>query len=318
MHLVEEAKMNLWVEKYRPQTLEDIILPTRIKTRFKNGLDTNLLFVGTQGVGKTTLAKILARNFSTKVINASLDNGIDSVRNQIVNFCSSAASFKSNYKVVILDESDHLSTQAQAAIRGTIEEYHQVARFIFTCNYPEKILDPIKSRLEIIDFNFTEEEEQEQIQETMRRVVAITRQENLKISADAIRALMKTYFPDLRSIIKNLQSIAKTTEGTIEESDVTKISTSEPNLELYNFLINARNPEEIYSFISGRFKNKEYECYKSLGTQFIDFLITYDKHKRQIGKVASIIHRYQYESDKSIDKLIPLLACCFELSMCFR
>lgn len=313
----QDVRMRLWVEKYRPQRLEDIILPERIKKRFANGLDSNLLFVGTQGVGKTTLAKILAKDFSVKVINASLDNGIDSVRNQIVNFCSSASSFKSSYKVVILDESDHLSTQAQAAIRGTIEEYHKVARFIFTCNFPEKILDPIKSRLEIVDFNFTAEEEQEQMQLTMRRIVDITRNEGITISADAVRALMKIYFPDLRSIIKNIQSISKTTKN-IEEQDVTKVSTTEPNVELYNFLIHAKTPEEIYSFISGRFKNKEHECYKSLGTQFIDYLLTIEDKKKHIGKVATIIHRYQYESEKSIDKIIPLLACCFELSMCFR
>lgn len=317
MQSKEEARMSLWVEKYRPRTLKDIILPQRIKKRFENGLDSNLLFVGTQGVGKTTLARILAKDFDVKVINASLDNGIESVRNQIVNYCSSAPSFKSNYKVVILDESDHLSQQAQAAIRGTIEEYHKVARFIFTCNFPEKILDPIKSRLEIIDFNFTEAEEQEQLRESMIRIVDICKHEGINITADAIRALMKIYFPDLRSIIKNLQSISKTT-NTINESDVTLVSTTEPNLELYDFLINAKAPEQIYSFIAGRFKNKEHECYKSLGTQFIDYLITIEGKKHNIGRVASIIHKYQYESDKSIDKLIPLLACCFEISMCFR
>lgn len=314
---MSEEKMNLWVEKYRPRTLQQIILPQRIKKRFENGLDTNLLFVGTQGVGKTTLARILAKDFSVKVINASLDNGIDSVRNQIVNFCTSASSFKSKYKVIILDESDHLSNQAQAAIRGTIEEYHKVARFIFTCNYPEKILDPIKSRLEIVDFNFSDEEEKEQINETMRRIVFITKQEKIEISADAIRALMKTYFPDLRSIIKNIQSISRTTDK-ITVDDINKVSTTEPDVELYNFLINARTPEDIYSYISGKFKNKEHECFKVLSTQFIDYLLTQEKQKRQIGKVAVIIHKYQYESDKSIDKIIPLLACCFELSMCFR
>ena len=150
----------VWVEKYRPQTLDEIMLPDRIKKMFTNGCQGNFFFFGLQGTGKTTIAKILAKGHDTLQINASSENGIDTVRNKIVNFCQ-AASFR-GYRFVILDEADMLSQQAQTALRGTIEMFYKTTRFIFTGNYPEKLLAPIMSRFEQIDMNFTAEEEKEQ------------------------------------------------------------------------------------------------------------------------------------------------------------
>lgn len=307
--------MTLWTEKYRPQTLNDILLPERLKNRFENGLDTNILLVGSAGIGKTTLAKILCQDFTAKLINASLDNGIESVRGQMINFCQTSG-LKNHYKVIILDECDNLSSAAQSAIRGVIEQYHKVARFIFTCNYPEKLLDPIKSRFEIVDLNFTSEEESEQIKLCMKRVIDIAKAEGIQINADAIRALIKLYFPDMRSIVKTLQSISKITKSITEEH-INKQSMSAPNLELYKYIMANTHPAELYKYIKPKFANKERECYSSLSTDFIDYLIQTNQGDK-IGKVATIIHRYTFESEKSIDKLTSLLACVFEIAQCFK
>lgn len=304
----------IWVEKYRPRTLQDIMLPQRIKDKFKDGCYGNFLFVGIQGCGKTTLARILAGNYDTLIINASIDNGVDVIREKIIKFCANA-SFK-GYRYVILDEADMLSQAAQAGLRGTIEMFNKVARFIFTCNYPEKILDPIKSRLEIIDMNFTEEEEREQYINHLKRVVQICKKEGLKITQAPAEMLVKKHFPDLRTVINTLQSLSKTTDEITVDS-ISKESLNSADKELYEFLMKASYPPDIYAYIKSNYVNKERECYQKLSSEFIDWLIANDKGG-YITQIAVIVHKYQYESERSIDKLISLLACCAEISRVFK
>ena len=305
----------LWTERYRPQTLDDILLPSRIKKRFEHGLDTNILLVGSAGIGKTTLAKILAKDFTYKIINASLDNGIESVRNQICNFASTAG-LKNHYKCLVLDECDNLSQAAQSSLRGAIETFAKVARFIFTCNYPEKLLDPIKSRFEIIDLNFTEAEEIEQTKLCMKRIIEICKLENIHIDADSVRALIKLYFPDMRTIVKTLQALSRVTDN-ITVDLIQKQSLNSEDAELYKFIVEHSHPVEIYKYIKPKYANKERECYAALSTEFIDWLISNNKGDK-IGQTAVIVAKYMYESEKAIDKLIPLLACVFELSRLFK
>lgn len=307
--------MGLWVEEFRPQTLDDILLPERIKKRFANGLDTNILLVGSAGIGKTTLARILAKDYTSKLINASLDNGIESVRNKICNFAQTAG-LKNHYKVIILDECDNLSQSAQSSLRGAIEQFHKVARFIFTCNYPEKLLDPIKSRFEIVDLNFTEEEEVEQIRLCMRRIIEICKIKGVKIDADSVRALIKLYFPDMRTIIKTLQALSKVTDN-ITIDHIQKQSSASPNIELYKYLVEHSHPTDIYKYIKPKYANKERECYGALSSQFIDYLMD-NGHSDKVGQVAVIVSKYSYEQERAIDKIIPLLACCFEISRLFK
>ena len=311
----EKIDRVLWTEKYRPQTIEDILLPERIKKRFRNGLDTNILLVGSAGIGKTTLARILAKDFTSKLINASLDNGIDSVRNKIVNFASTAG-LKNFYKCIVLDEVDNLSFAAQSSLRGAIEQYASVARFIFTCNYPEKLIDPIKSRFEIIDLNFTDEEDIEQTRLCMKRIIEICKNENLKIDADSVRALIKLYYPDMRSIVKTLQALSRISD-TITIDMIQKQSSNTEDSKLYQFICSSSHPVEIYKYIRPKFQNKEREAYASLSTDFIDWLIANNKGDK-IGQVSVIVSKYMFESEKAIDKLIPLLACTFELSRLFK
>lgn len=312
--MAKDNNQVVWIEKYRPQTMEEIMLPDRIKKMFVNGCNGNFFLYGLQGTGKTTLAKILARGHDTLQINASSENGIDTVRNKIVNFCQ-AASFRGN-RFVILDEADMLSQAAQTALRGTIEMFYKTTRFIFTGNYPEKLLPPIMSRFEQIDMNFTEQEEQEQYYNYMKRVVYICKAEGLKITKPAAEALLKNYFPDLRSIINKLQSISRfSKEVTVDaiQQDVLKTG----DVELFEFLIKSSYPPDIYAYVKSKYMNKERDCYAALSGPFIDWLIASNKGDK-IAQVAVIVHKYQFESERSIDKLISLLACCCEIARIFK
>lgn len=312
--MASDNNQMVWIEKYRPQTLDEIMLPDRIKKMFANGCNGNFFLYGLQGTGKTTLARILARGHDTLQINASSENGIDTVRNKIVNFCQ-AASFR-GVRFVILDEADMLSQAAQTALRGTIEMFYKSTRFIFTGNYPEKLLPPIMSRFEQIDMNFLESEEEEQYVNHMRRIVYICKQEGLKITKPAAEALLKQYFPDLRSVINKLQSISRfSKEVTVEaiKQDVLKTG----DVELFEFLIKASYPPDIYAYVKSKYMNKERDCYSALGGPFIDWLIASGKGDK-IAQVAVIVHKYQFESERSIDKLISILACCCEISRLFK
>ena len=312
--MVTDNNQVVWIEKYRPQTLDEIMLPDRIKKMFANGCNGNFFLYGLQGTGKTTLARILARGHDTLQINASSENGIDTVRNKIVNFCQ-AASFR-GVRFVILDEADMLSQAAQTALRGTIEMFYKSTRFIFTGNYPEKLLPPIMSRFEQIDMNFLESEEEEQYVNHIRRIVHICKQEGLKITKPAAEALLKQYFPDLRAVINKLQSIPRfSKEVTVEAINQDVLKTGD--VELFEFLIKASYPPDIYAYVKSKYMNKERDCYSALSGPFIDWLIASGKGDK-IAQVAVIVHKYQFESERSIDKLISLLACCCEISRQFK
>ena len=145
----------LWVEKYAPQTIDDCVLPDKLKEEFST-METipNMLFIGNAGVGKTTVASVLCNTLNTDMLfmNASLENGIDDVRNKIQSFATTTALF-GDYKVLLLDEADNLSPDAQKSLRALIEAHQNNCRFILTCNYAHKLIPPLRSRLQ--EYNFT-------------------------------------------------------------------------------------------------------------------------------------------------------------------
>ena len=206
---VDNLKTILWEEKYRPQNLKELIVPQRIRTIFENGVVQSMLLYGTAGIGKTSAAKAICKQFqhNTLYLNMSETTGVDTIRETIMEFAmnQSILHYDNPIKVVILDEMDGMSQQAYAALRATMEKCSVNTRFIGTCNYVEKIPDPIQSRFLMIDFNFTSEEMKEIQGGQMRRVIEICRNEGLTISKDAIIKLVFTYFPDFRSIVKKLQ-----------------------------------------------------------------------------------------------------------------
>ena len=207
-------KEPLFVERYRPQRIADCILPKKLNNEFmdiiKGGRIPNLLLCGTAGTGKTTAAKALCNELGVDwiIINASEDNGIDTIRNKIRDFASTV-SFSDAGKCVILDEADALTAAAQSALRGGLESYSQTCSFIFTCNYPNRIIDPLHSRTVRVDFEIAKGEQPVIQAKFFQRVCAILANENIKYDQTAVATLIQKFFPDNRRILGQLQQYGR-------------------------------------------------------------------------------------------------------------
>ena len=201
----------LWTEAYRPQCIDDCILPPELKKSLnqivKSGELHNLLFSGTAGLGKTTVAKALCKMLGLDYlfINASEDSGIDVLRNKIRQFASSV-SLNGNHKVVILDEADYLNPQStQVALRGFMEEFSNNCRFILTCNFKNKLIEPLHSRCAVIDFNTTKKDLAVLAGDFMKRLQHILKQENVSYEESVVAELIIKHAPDWRRVINEAQ-----------------------------------------------------------------------------------------------------------------
>jgi replication factor C small subunit len=212
---------DIWVEKYRPRTITEYVFKNdsqkrMIKGWVSDGGIPHLLFTGSAGTGKTTLAKVLINELGVQdadllFINASRDNGIDHVRRKITNFSETMA--WGNFKVVLLDEADYLSPDAQAALRGVMEQYHQSVRFILTCNYSNKIIPALQSRCQVLQI-----QKQDQVEFTAR-LAEILIAENVQFELDLLDTFVKANYPDMRKTINSLQ--AATVNGVLTEPELT-------------------------------------------------------------------------------------------------
>lgn len=309
------TKHALWEELYRPQTLEDIILPSKIKLIFSNNATIqNYAFKGPAGTGKSTLAKILAKQYNALFINASLQNDINSIRTEVDNFCALQSLNSSKFKVVIFDEADYLSTQAQAALRGTIEKYVHTTRFIFTCNYPDRILPEIMSRLEQIDFNFSDAEEQKEItREYVLKIINVAKINGMTIDKSAVAHIFKQHYPDMRSIIKTLQKLHRQNLVNITLDDVTRVHSLKYE-QLFEFICSNTKPDTMYTMLS-QYKNSERQIFDAFAKSFVQYCATKPHLASKLGDIAIKIHKYTVESKQSIDMFVTLLALSYELSL---
>lgn len=206
----------LWVEKYRPKSIGDYVWIDRdqkhmVETWIKDQYIPHLLLAGNAGAGKTTLAKVLVNELGVDPaefmhINASRDNGVDFLRNKINNFCSTMAN--GPFKVVLLDEADYITPPAQGILRGMLEQYHEGVRFILTCNYPNKIIPALHSRLQTITFRTLDETQ------FTRRLAEILVGEGVELDAETLQTYVKTCYPDLRKAINTVQM--RSTGGVLE------------------------------------------------------------------------------------------------------
>lgn len=300
----------IWTERYRPLTLSDIILDDRtldIIKEFKTEIP-NLLFVGNPGSGKTSLARIIVNDIlkcNYIYINASDESGIDTIRHTITNFAQTK-SFDGGIKVVILDEGDGLTGQAQAALRNTMESYAKYCRFIITANYKHKIIPALQSRCQSIEIKPV-------IEAAVRRCYTILKNEDITISDDQKKKfieLVKINFPDIRKTINELQKNCVDKELCILNvhvdsellSKMFTCITEKDTISLRKFLI------ENESRFNGDYDNLLIELLEYTYTQAISDL----KKKSMI----SIIADHLYKSSFVVDKEINCFACCINLELC--
>ena len=220
----------LWVEKYRPKTIEECILPDNIKETFRQFLNKgeipNLLLTGPAGVGKTTVAKALCEQLGCDyiLINGS-DEGrfLDTVRGQAKNFASTMSlSASSNHKVIIIDEADNTTHDVQLLLRSNIEAFHKNCRFIFTCNYKNKIIEPLHSRCSVVEFSIKGKEKAEIQVSFFDRIVRILEGEGIKFDKKVLAQLINKHFPDWRRVLNELQRYS--VGGTIDSAILVQFS----------------------------------------------------------------------------------------------
>jgi len=283
----------LWVEKYRPQKIEDCILPAELKTTFQEfvnkGNVPNLILSGTAGVGKTTVAKAMLEELGADyiVINGSMNGNIDTLRNEIMRFASSV-SFTGGRKYVILDEADYLNANStQPALRNFMEEYSKNCGFILTCNYSNRIIDPLHSRCSVIDFKISKKDIAKLAGQFMKRVVTILETENIQFDPAVVAEVITKYFPDWRRVLNELQRYSAT--GKIDTGILANLQETSIK-ELVEYM-KAKNFTEVRKWA----KNNIDTDVNVLYNQFYDSAAQYFA-KTSIPFLVMVIAKYQYQN----------------------
>jgi len=307
---------SLFTEKYRPKNLEDLILPDNVMSKFKDGLSQNILLAGSPGTGKTSTAKAIVQQFGLPYlyINASTDTSVDVIRTRITDFCSTMSILddQGKFKVVILDEVDGVSDQFFKALRATMETFASNSRFIATCNYINKLPDPILSRFEVIDFDFDKSEETELTKKYIRRVYDICGKEGMTIEKPALVEFVRRNFPDLRSTLNKLQGYK--TQGTtnITVADVKKFNSVYK--DVFELIFNEMDPVKNYKQLVGEYSNRVDEVLQSFGEEFIEYIQS-DRQSsmRHIPQIAITVAEHQAQRTLVIDPVITLLSCVYSI-----
>lgn len=299
----------LWVEKYRPQTIDESILTDELKSNLKDiiskGEIPNLLFVGPAGCGKTTAAKAICRELGANVmfINASLDSGIDTLRSKIMQFASTTSLVDAK-KIVILDEADYANAQSfQPALRGFIEEFSKNCRFIMTCNSKNRIIEPLHSRCSVIEFKISNKEKKEIAGQFFKRVINILKQENVDYDQKVVADLVIKYFPDNRRIINELQRYSSS--GKIDSGILVNLSTDSYK-QLYKFM-KEKNFSEVRKWVAINTDNDHEKIFRELYDNSTNILDT-----SSIPQLILILADYSYKSAFVADQEINLMACLTE------
>ena len=300
----------LWVEEYRPKTIDDCILPDSLKTLFtsfvQKGELSNLLLSGTSGIGKTTVAKALCEQLNCDwiMINGSEEGGIDVLRNKIKNFASTV-SLSGGKKIVILDEADYLNPQStQPALRGFVEEFHKNCRFILTCNFKNRIIEPLHSRFSNIEFKVNPKDKPKLASRLFERAVFILKEQNINYEEKVLVELIKKHFPDFRKLINELQRYS--ISGTIDAGIL--VNLSDENLKTLVSHLKNKEFSDMRKWVVNNLDNDPVRIFRKM----YDTLYT-NLEPSTIPHAVLIIADYQYKSAFVADQEINLVACLTEL-----
>lgn len=311
----------LFTEKYRPKNLEDLILPDRVMNKFKDGLTQNMLLAGSPGTGKTSTAKAIVNQFNLPYlyINASTDTSVEVIRTRITDFCStmSVLDDQGKFKVVLLDEVDGVSDQFFKALRATMEQFAANCRFIATCNYVNKIPDPILSRFEVINFDFDKSEETELTKKYIKRVYEICGKEEMTIDKPALVEFVKRNFPDLRSTLNKLQGYKTSGTTNITVEDVKKFNSVYK--DLFELIFNETDPVKNYKLLVSEYSNRVDDVLQSLGSDFVEYIQTERPNNvKSIPQIIISVAEHQAQRVHVIDPIITMLSCVYKLQEIVR
>jgi len=300
----------LWVEKYRPSKISDCILTDDLKTTFQTFVNEshvpNLLLSGGPGVGKTTIAKAMLKELDATymMINGSEESGIDVLRNKIKNFASTV-SMDGKRKFVILDEADYLNPQStQPALRGFIEEFHKNCGFILTCNFKNRIIEPLHSRCSVIEFRIPSSLKPTLAGEFFKRVQTILTEENVQFQPKAVAGVVEKYFPDWRRVLNELQRYSAS--GTIDSGILVNIS--ETNMrDLVSFLKD-KDFKSMRQWVSNNIDTDASYIFRGIYDNMTDHITP-----QGIPQVILILADYQYKNAFVADHELNVVACLTEI-----
>jgi replication factor C small subunit len=311
----------LFTEKFRPKKLAHLIVPDRIKSELQRGLVQNILLSGQPGTGKTSALFILAEGHTSLYINASEERGIDTIREKISKFCSTISldEGKENLKCVILDELDGATEEFYKALRAVMERYSNNARFIASCNYIQKIPEPIrKSRFHNISFDpIDETENQFLLVEYSKRTSSILKSAGIAASEEVLLKFIKNNFPDMRNILNKVQSFYL---RGVKELTADNIYANYDFGELFDLCLDPNiKPYDNYKTIVNQYGSRVDDALNALGGDFPEYLK--NKAPNKIDRLPMVIisvAEYQYQRSFVIDKMITLLAAVFKIQQILK
>ena len=300
----------LWVEKYRPRTIDQCVLPKSLTKTFtdiaKSGELPNMMFSGTAGVGKTTVAKALCNMLELDyiVVNGSEEGNIDTLRGKIKQFASSV-SLQGGYKVVILDEADYLNPQStQPALRGFIEEFSNNCRFILTCNFKNRIIEPLHSRCSVYDFAIPNSEKPSIAGGIFKRVTGVLDQESIAYDQKVVAEVVQKYFPDFRRILNECQRYS--VSGTIDSGVLVNLVDD----SVKGLISHLRNKDfkQMRKWVADNMDTEPHAIFRKIYDNMSDNL-----KPHSIPQIVLILADYQYKNAFVADHELNVVACMTEV-----
>ena len=302
----------LWVEKYRPKTIADTILPAELKATFQQFVDQknipNLLLSGSAGCGKTTVARAMLEELGCDyiIINGSMNGNIDTLRNDIQRFASSV-SFTGGRKYVILDEADYLNANStQPALRNFMEEFSKNCGFILTCNFKNRIIEPLHSRCSVIDFKISKKDLPDLAAQMMKRLITILNEQGVDYDKAVVAELLKKHYPDWRRVINELQRYSAT--GKIDSGLLANIQEASIKGLVKN--LKDKGFTDARKWVAENTDGDSVAIFRTLYDTASEYLT-----KASVPQLVLILAKYQYQAAFVADHEVNLMACLTEIMM---